>query len=327
MAGRWLEVSIRASAEAVEALTPVFERSGHGGVVIEPEFAPQKDETDELKPALGSFSRLRTYLPDTKDAEARRKTIENAVGLLRAFELAPMGELESRWIDEEDWANAWKRHYSVLRIGERWVIKPRWQAYAAQPADRVIEMDPGMAFGTGQHPTTQMVLELLEGLEAAGEVAGKELLDLGTGSGVLSIAAALAGARRVLALDVEEVAARAARENVAEAGFGDEVEVRHATLGDAIDGVTFVPGVESEGEFDGAFANIVARVIGERAAALGRAVRSGGWLVASGIIEEREHEAVGPLGEAGFSVERREQRGDWVALVCRRASTRSARSG
>ena len=318
MAGRWLEVSIRASAEAVEALTPVFERSGHGGVVIEPEFAPQKDETDELKPALGSFSRLRTYLPDTKDAEARRKTIENAVGLLRAFELAPMGELESRWIDEEDWANAWKRHYSVLRIGERWVIKPRWQAYAAQPADRVIEMDPGMAFGTGQHPTTQMVLELLEGLEAAGEVAGKELLDLGTGSGVLSIAAALAGARRVLALDVEEVAARAARENVAEARFGEIVEVRHATLGEAIDGVTFVPGVESEGEFDGAFANIVARVIGERAAALGRAVRSGGWLVASGIIEEREHEAVGPLEGAGFRVERREVRGDWVALVCRR---------
>ena len=319
MAGKWLEVSIRASAEAVEALTPVFERSGHGGVVIEPEFAPQKDETDELRPALGSFSRLRTYLPDTKETEARRKSMEDAVSLLRAFELAPMGELECRWIDEEDWANAWKRHYSVMRIGRRWVIKPKWQEYAPQPGDRVIEMDPGMAFGTGQHPTTQLVLELLESLDERGEVAGKELADLGTGSGVLSIAAALAGARRVLAMDVEEVAARAAEENVRGAGFGGTIEVRHATLGEAIDGVVHVPGVDAAAEFDGAFANIVARVIGERAAALGRAVREGGWLIASGIIAEREHEAVGPLEREGFSVERREQRGDWVALVCRRS--------
>jgi ribosomal protein L11 methyltransferase len=164
MASRWLEVSIRASAEAVEALTPVFERWGHGGVVIEPEFAPQKDETDELRPALGAFSLLRTYLPETKETEARRHSIEEAVSLLRAFDLAPMGELDCRWIDEEDWANAWKRHYSVLRIGRRWVIKPRWQEYAPQAGDRVIEMDPGMAFGTGQHPTTQLVLELLEAL-------------------------------------------------------------------------------------------------------------------------------------------------------------------
>jgi ribosomal protein L11 methyltransferase len=283
-------------------------------VVIEPEFAPQKDETDELRPALGNFARLRTYLPDTKETETRRKSIEEAVGLLRAFDLAPMGELDCHWIDEEDWANAWKRHYSVLRIGERWVIKPRWQAYEPVPGDRVIEMDPGMAFGTGQHPTTQLVLELLEGLD----VADSELLDLGTGSGVLSIAAALAGAKRVLALDVDEVAARAARENVEEAGLGEVVEVRHATLGEAIDGVTLVPGMESENEFDGAFANIVARVIGERASALGRAVRPDGWLLASGIIEDREREAVGPLAEAGFVVERREQRGDWVALLCRR---------
>ena len=318
MAGKWLEVSIRASAEAVEALTPVFERSGHGGVVIEPEFAMQKDETDELRPALGNFSRLRTYLPDTRDNAVRRKAIEDAVSLLRAFELAPMGELDCRWIDEEDWANAWKRHYSVMRIGRRWVIKPKWQEYAPQPDDRVIEMDPGMAFGTGQHPTTQLVLELLEDLDDSGEVAGKALVDLGTGSGVLAIAAALAGARRVLAMDVEGVAVKAASENVQESGFGGAIYVRHATLGEAIDGAVWVPGIDAEAAFEGAFANIVARVIGERAAALGRAVRRGGWLIAGGIIAEREHEAVEPLERAGFAVERREQRGDWVALVCRR---------
>jgi ribosomal protein L11 methyltransferase len=307
-------VSIRASAEAVEALTPVFERSGHGGVVIEPEFAPQTDETDELRPAIGAFSWLRTYLPDTKEMGARRKSIEDAVSLLRAFELAPMGELDCRWIDEEDWANAWKRHYSVMRIGRRWVIKPKWQEYAPLPGDRVIEMDPGMAFGTGQHPTTQLVLELLEALDASGEVKGKEMVDLGTGSGVLAIAAALAGAKRVLAMDVEEVAAQAAEENSREAGFGGTIEVRHATLGEAIDGVVHVPGVRAEAEFDGAFANIVARVIGERAGALGRAIRAGGWLIASGIIAERGGEVIEALGAARLTVTERRDDGEWVAL-------------
>jgi ribosomal protein L11 methyltransferase len=318
MPGKWLELSIRASAEAAEALTPVFERAGHGGVVIEPEFAPQKDETDELRPALGAFSRLRAYVPEGKEVEARRKSVEDAVGLLRAFELAPMGELEARWIDEEDWATAWKRHYSVMRLGRRWVIKPQWQEYAPQPDDRVIEMDPGMAFGTGQHPTTQLVLELLEDLDDAGEVAGKELLDLGTGSGGLSIAAVRVGAQHVLARDVEEGAARAAGENAARNEAGRQIDVRHATLGPGIDSLVPVPGIERDAAFDGAFANIVARVIAERAPALGRALRTGAWLVASGIIAEREHEAADALSANGFDIERREQRGDWVALLCRK---------
>ncbi|HEU5317986.1 MAG TPA: 50S ribosomal protein L11 methyltransferase [Chloroflexota bacterium] len=318
MPGKWLELSIRASAEAAEALTPVFERAGHGGVVIEPEFAPQKDETDELRPALGSYSRLRAYVPEGKETETRRKTVEDAVGLLRAFDLAPMGQLETRWIDEEDWANAWKRHYSVMRLGRRWVIKPQWQEYAPSPEDRIIEMDPGMAFGTGQHPTTQLVLEMLEWLDDAGEVAGRELLDLGTGSGVLAIAAVRAGAKRVLALDVEEVAARAAGENAARNGARERIEVRHATLGAPVDGVVPVPGIDREAAFDGAFANIVARVIAERAPALSRALRPGAWLLASGIIAEREHEATEALSAVGLGTERREQRGDWVALLCRR---------
>jgi ribosomal protein L11 methyltransferase len=319
MPGKWLELSIRASAEAAEALTPVFEKAGHGGVVIEPEFAPQKDETDELRPALGEFSRLRAYVPEGKETAARRKAVEDAVGLLRAFELAPMGELETRWIDEEDWANAWKHHYAVMRLGRRWVIKPPWQEYAPLPTDRVIEMDPGMAFGTGQHPTTQLVLELLEDLDDQGEVVGKELLDLGTGSGVLAIGAVRAGARHVLALDVEEVAARAAAENAARNGATNAIDVRHATLGAGIDGVVPVPGIGREAAFDGAFANIVARVIAERAPALARALRPGAWLVASGIIAEREHEAADALAANGLVTERREQRGDWVALLCRRA--------
>ena len=322
MPGKWLEISIRASAEAAEALTPVFDKAGHGGVVIEPELDltddGQRDETDELRPAPGGFSLLRTYVPEGQEVDQRRKSIEDAVGLFRAFDLAPMGELTSRWIDEEDWANAWKQYYSVMRIGRRWVIKPQWQEYSPGPKDRIIEMDPGMAFGTGQHPTTQLVLELLEDLDDAGEVVGKELLDLGTGSGVLSIGAARAGAKSVLALDVEEVAARAATENARQNDASGVVDARHATLGASIDGVVPVPGIDAEQAFDGAFVNIVARVIAERAPALARALRSNAWLIASGIIADREGEAAYALAEAGFAVERREQRGVWVALVCRR---------
>lgn len=317
MPERWLEVSIRATAEAAEALTAVFERAGHGGVVIEPEIVLGRD-ADEGVAAPGAFSLLRTYLPDGPELEHRRQEIDKAVGILRAFELAPMGELRTRWIDEEDWANAWKQHYQVQRIGRRWVVKPRWQHYAPQPGDLLLELDPGMAFGTGLHPTTQTVLERLEALGDAGEVAGKEILDLGTGSGILSVAAARLGARAILALDVEEVAVRATRQNAAANGFAGIVDVRHATLGERIKGIVPVPGLAYADAFDGILANIVARVIAERAPAIAHALRPGGWLLASGIIQEREHEAANPLAATGLAVEHRVQRGDWVTLQYRK---------
>lgn len=347
MPDRWLEVSIRATAEAAEALTALFQRAGHGGVVIEPELRPGA-EVDEVEAAPGAFAVLRTYLPEGQEVAPRRKQIEDSVGILRAFDLAPMGELTFRWIGEEDWANAWKRHYSVQRIGRRWVIKPRWQAYAPGPNDLVLDLDPGMAFGTGLHPTTQLVLECLETLGDASapapapsltqrdgalpvgqraaqqndsRLAGQRLLDLGTGSGILSIAAARLGARSVLALDVDDVAVTAARENATHNGVQDVVTAQRATVGGSIDGVVTIPGLDLVAAFDGAFANIVARVIAERAPALARALRPGAWLLASGIIADREAEAAEPLAAHGFTTERRLQRGDWITLLCRRGAS------
>jgi ribosomal protein L11 methyltransferase len=315
MAARWLEVSVRATAEAAEALTAIFERAGQGGVVIEPELI-QRRADEEAVP--GDFSVLKTYLPDGVDLEARKRRLEEAVGILRAFDLAPMGELQYRWLDEEDWANAWKQHYAVQRIGRRWVIKPRWQAYTPQADDLVLELDPGIAFGTGLHPTTQLVLECLEELDRAGQVAGRAVLDLGTGSGILAIAAARLGATSVLALDVDDVAVKAARQNVAYNHCGHRITVQRATLGPPIAGVVPVPGLAPAAAFDGALVNIVARVIAERAAPLARALRPGAWLIASGIIVDREAEAADALREHDFVVERRLQRGDWLALRCRR---------
>ncbi len=315
MARRWLEISVRATAEAAEALAAIFERAGQGGVVIEPELVQRRADEDAV---AGDYSVLKAYLPEGASLEARKRRLEEAVGILRAFDLAPMGELQYRWLDEEDWANAWKQHYAVQRIGRRWVVKPRWQEYAPQPGDVVLELDPGMAFGTGLHPTTQLVLECLEELDQAGEVAGRAVIDLGTGSGILAIAAAKLGAAPVLALDVDEVAVSAARQNVAYNHGGHLITVQQATLGAPIEGVVPVQGLDLEAAFDGALVNIVARVIAERAAALSRAVRPGAWLIASGIIIDREAEAAGALREQGFVVERRLQRGDWLALLCRR---------
>ena len=275
MPRRWLEVSIRAAAEAAEALAALFERHGHGGVAIEPEVAQGRD-ADEVVPAAGAFSVLRTYLPDGGEVASRRQKIEEAVGILRAFELAPMDDLRFRWLDEEDWATAWKRHYQVQRIGRRWVVKPRWQAYAPRPDDVIIDLDPGMAFGTGLHPTTQ------------------------------------------LALDVDEVAVEAAAQNAAANGCGGTVAVRRATLGEGVDGVAPVAGLALRETFDGVLANIVARVIAERAPDIAAALRPDGWLVAGGVIAAREAEAAAALEANDLCAERRRVRGDWVTLQYRK---------
>ena len=317
MPSRWLEVSIRATAEAAEAVTALFERAGHGGVVIEPEIV-QGHEEDAPALAPGRFSVLRTYIPEGPDLEQRKAKLAESVGILRAFQLAPMDDLSYRWLNEEDWANAWKQHYQVHRIGRRWVIKPRWQEYAAQPGDAVIDLDPGMAFGTGLHPTTQLVLECLEDLAESQDVAGKRLLDLGTGSGILTIGAARLGAAHVRALDVDTVATSAAAQNIERNGLIDRVTVAHATVGSDVDSINPVPGERYVDAFDGVLANIITRVIAERAADLAQALVPGGWLVASGIIVDREPEAVAALEAAGLRRERRLERGDWVALQYRK---------
>jgi ribosomal protein L11 methyltransferase len=314
---RWLEASIRATAEAAEALAALFDQASGGAVVVEPDLV-RGEEADESLPDPSGYSRLRAYLPDDAALASRRETLESRVGLLRAFDLAPMDELEFRWVDEDDWANAWKRHYAVQRVGRAWVIKPEWQAYDPAPGDRILELDPGMAFGTGLHPTTQTVLTCLEHLDDAGDVAGRAVLDLGTGSGILAVGAVRLGASPVHAWDVDPIAVTAAAHNARLNGVGECVEVELATLGDPIAATTPVPGHTPQSAYDGILANIVARVIAERATALAAALRPGGWLVTSGIIADRESIAADALIAAGLNQVARHERGDWVTLVWRR---------
>jgi ribosomal protein L11 methyltransferase len=300
---RWLELSVTCDAEAVEAVAQLFAAHGYNqGVVIEEPFTQDPDgdnfAVDPSKPVV-----VRTFLhqvdvkPDVLD-EIRR-------GLWFLGQLRSIGELETREREEEDWANAWKRHYSVHRVGNRVLVKAPWHNYDPAPDEVVVELDPGMAFGTGLHPSTQLSMTAIEDELRPGD----RILDVGVGSGILTIGAALLGASSVDAVDVEPVAVRAARENAERNRVGDVVHVERGTVGQ---------GEPFTGTYDLVIANIIARVLMDLAPALVQSVKPGGTLILAGIIDVKEvavHEA---FTAAGLELDRRLQREDWVAFIMRR---------
>lgn len=272
-----------AADEAVEAVSEILSRVGHGGVAVEEPLEP--DGTHVVK----------AYLPYDHVARIRVRRVKEALGHLGAFGLAPMGQLEVRPIVEREWLEAWREHYRPLVVG-KFLIKPTWIDAPAE-GRLVVELDPGMAFGTGLHPTTQQVLRALGGID----VVGKSVLDVGTGSAILALAAKAAGAARVVGVDVDPVAVRTARENVAHAGAA--VEIGEGSAGDVA------------GAFDVVLANIVAKVIVGIAPDLRARTRAGGTLVVAGIIDDAEGETAAALERAGFRATSRDVQGDWVSLI------------
>jgi len=245
---------------------------------------------------------FRTYLPST----SRRRLARIDVGVRLVNLLNPLGELTVRPLPrEEDWQNAWKAHFSLLKVGQHLVIKPSWIPYVAAAEDVVIDIDPGMAFGTGYHPTTYTCLEALEQLLKS----GMEVLDLGTGSGILTIAAVKLGAAHVVALDIDPQAVRAARQNLRRSAVARRVSLAQGTVPHPRAG---------PGQFDLAVANISARVLRERAPCVLPTLKPGGFFIASGIMSGQQQELGDALGEAGFYLTRVLAREDWVSLVCRR---------
>lgn len=317
--GQWLELSVTASPDTVEAISELMSRYVSGGVAIEEPYY-LLDDGQAHAPVPGAPVTVRAYVPADARGEEARAGIVRGLWHLRQLDLGGVGELQVRALAEEDWANAWKEHFHVLHLGRRTVIKPSWRSYAPAPDEAVVVLDPGMAFGTGLHPTTRNCLLLLEEALRPGD----QVLDVGTGSGILAIAAARLGAASVLALDVSPVAVEATRANVTTNGVDARVTTRLATLEGAA-GEPYLPlppgldilGAEI-GTFDLVLANIIARVIAQLAPALLRAVRPGGTLIASGIIEERRAEAEEPLRAAGLRDVRAQVEGDWVTLMGRR---------
>lgn len=223
---------------------------------------------------------------------------------LKAEACVDMGTLalELQNVADEDWSENWKKYYKPFRIGSHLVVKPTWEPYEAQEGDQIIELDPGMAFGTGTHETTAMCVAMIEKHYHGGEV-----LDVGTGSGILAIAAARLGAREVLGVDIDPMAVRVAQENVEKNGLADRVTICEGDLVKGLDNV--------QCEF--AVANILAEVIMLLAAPLKSHLTENATFVCSGILREREDEVTKVLTANGYQLFDRMEKGDWVALAAR----------
>ncbi len=300
---RWLEIAVTAPAEAAEAIAEVLSRYVPHGVAFDYGPVPA-DEADWERPPLPRDTlTVLAYLPMTPGWEDARQRIEEGLWHLR--QILPFPPPRFRMLEEEEWSEAWKAHYDVLRVGP-FVIQPTWRRAELRPGELLIELDPGMAFGTGTHPTTRLCLQAL----AEWLRPGDRVLDLGTGSGILAIAAARRGAGWVWALDIDAVAVRVAKENVRRNGVSDRVEVTQGSLSEAL----------ARGErFDGILANILAPVI-RRFCEQGWStlLRPGGWVIVSGFLCGEQEESVREaLAAAGLTVCGRWVDADWVALGAR----------
>jgi ribosomal protein L11 methyltransferase len=350
--GVWVELSVSADIEAVEAVSEILSRFAPGGTSVEPGFGLTDEGLgaviDTTKPAT-----VRAYLPgiDPAGVEVAVAGATAALGHLQAFELRPIGELQTRLVHEADWAEAWKSHFPVLRIGKRLVIRPTWRRHRGRPGDVVLSLDPGMAFGTGLHPTTRLCLAALEtladeGLLDRGSGSGGQarVLDVGCGSGILAIAAGkLAAAGGVAAGRVApgvaaggvaaggvaagRVAAGAAAGGVA-AGLGVELvgvdtdpiavesTAANAKLNGLEEGLKVRRGSVPTGDaaYDVVLANLIASLLVMLAGHLRDEMVPGGRILASGIFRDREGDVRTAFEAAGLRMGRRWAEEDWVAL-------------
>ena len=317
---QWCEAVVHTSTPGGDVVSELMMRLGAAGT----EIVDRADVPDPAKPGvyweLYDPAMLSAMPADVlvkgwfaQDGHTHDVLAQLRLELTELFARAgglPMGALTLELSDvaDEDWAENWKKYYKPFRVGEHLVVKPSWEAYASAPGDLVVELDPGMAFGTGTHETTGMCLELLEKYVQK----RKRVMDVGTGSGILAIAAAKLGAQNVLAVDIDPSAVKVARENVLHNGVEACVRVIQGDL------------VKSEAmPCELAVANIVADAIIMLCGPLTRHLDAGGLLLCSGIIREREEDVLAAASAAGYAVVERRERGEWVALCLSSEASRA----
>lgn len=301
----WYELSVDVDSEAVEAVSELFARYGFNeGVAIDEPYV-QDGDGDNLEVDFKKPFTIHTYVPEDDFRPQIIEELRQALYFLG--QLRGVSDVRVTSLREEDWANAWKEHFKVHKIGDRVVIRPPWHDYEPRDHEVVIELDPGMAFGTGLHPSTRLSMLGTEETVKSGDT----VLDVGTGSGILAIAAAKLGATRVDTVDVESVAVKATAENANRNGVAAQVSVKHGSVGE---------GQPFYGEqYDVVLANIIARVLIELSEAIVEHTKPGGFMVLAGIIESREQDVIDAFQSVGAKVVNRRFQEDWVSLVLRRS--------
>lgn len=310
----WIELTVHTTTAGSDAVSELLMQEGATGTMVE----DRADIPDPTKPngiweiidpkmldempedvLVHAWFEPAPVFPDKlADLKAQLFTLHHDVG-----ETFGALTVDLKNVKDEDWSEVWKRFYKPFRAGKSLVVKPTWETYEAQEGDRIIEIDPGMAFGSGMHETTAMCLGLLEQVIHSKE----QVIDVGTGSGILAIGAALLGGKDILAIDIDPTAVKVAKENVAHNGLNDVITVLEGNLLEKVDAVC-----------DVCVANIIADVICFFAQPLTAHIRSGGHFICSGIIREREQDVTDALTAAGYLIEQKEHRGEWVAMLARR---------
>jgi ribosomal protein L11 methyltransferase len=298
---------------AADLVAGVFFEFDLQGVVIEdPGLEPPADDWAEDAVARPARHSVAGYLPLDDRLEGRRARLEQALAQT-ADRIGMVWRAAYREMDEQDWAESWKAFFWPQRIGRHIVVKPSWRGFAPEPGDIVLDLDPGMAFGTGTHPTTSLCIELIEEHLAPGD----SFLDIGTGSGILMLAAAKLGAARVCGGDRDELAVRIAADNLRRNAIPPErVCLATGALTQAF-----------RGRFDVVAANILTQVVLELVEDVPRVLTDGGLFLCSGIIEENRSLVLARLMSSGFEMVDVRDREGWVAIAARRSALQPSPAG
>lgn len=316
MSNVWIEVSVETTTEATEAITNIMYENGAQGVMIEDpkDFDIEKnndydwDYIDEklLSKRDDEKVYIKTYIVDLKDVDEFVSNIKKEIEKLNDYGLDyGSGTITIDNVREDDWANNWKQFYKTIKIGSKIVIKPEWEDYAANEGEIVVELNPGMAFGTGNHETTSMCIENLEKYVDADST----VFDIGCGSGILGIVAAKLGAKNVIGIDIDEVAVEVSKENIEKNMVSDKMTVLKGNLADDI---------SDDIKPDIVVANIMADIVILLSKDVSTSLKKGGIFISSGIIHAKIEEVSEALIANGFEVIEVQKKGEWSCIVAKK---------
>lgn len=309
---KYIELQVTTTTEASDAVSNILYEEGAAGVMIEDPNDFKALNTDrrkwdyveeELVKKLGEDVRVKGYFSAEEFSDNILKAVGKRVSGLDEFGLDKgNGLISTREVNDEDWANAWKQYYKPSKVGEKVVVKPTWETYSAKPGEVIVELDPGMAFGTGTHETTIMCVKLLEKYVKSGAA----VFDVGCGSGILGITAAKLGAKKVVCVDIDEVSCKITRENAELNHVEEKVEVICGNLLDVV-----------VGKADVIIANIIADIIISFSEDAGKFMTEGGIFISSGIIKDRRDEVLAKIREEGFAILEALEMGEWCAIAAK----------